>query len=275
MAGSTLGPAGAVVGGIFGGVVGAFYGRWITDRIKQRRLREAIDRLELAHRRFSAASDEAWREWKDHKEREMRRCSSEISHVATKAKAVMGLLIEQHTNAERELLEIKTGEAEALIKAAMESLAGRRHDLVLQLSQRPFWRRWIWPDITVLGLDQAIETLDAAAVTFRRWQDRIHIDGGINRAEVYAMLGALGLVVTEVQGSLIRLERTRISRAKHRNKRHRQLLKEVLAARRSALQRFEQTAKASLEAAQAKLRKPLSEISDTLAEVQREKAKLG
>jgi gas vesicle protein len=275
LVGSLLGPVGTGIGAFIGAATGAFLGRIGSRHLKEAGLRASSDRF------FGARA--SLRE-------ELRRENARISlRVETQRRTEQVELdrevLEAREHVERACAHVREArerarafsgeEAETLLAAAQRVLDGLEEGLAERRAVRSWWRRHVWPDVSLLSCERASEVIAALALRVGRWRTLLEGGGTLSRADVYSCLGQFGLVEHEVRTALAALEREERSRVNAVRTGMRKTTEGLLSARRAAVQRINDVIEQSLQGAQTALTPYVSRVSGARTEVEIEARRLG
>jgi hypothetical protein len=272
--GSVFGPAGTVLGGILGGIGGAIFGRSVTTEIKCEDFKAAHAAYEKAYQAYTdAIADEN----KCITERldGARRCEEKIlADEAAAAQARLEELMHDFKLAGEAATRIEPAEAKTFLTTISGLLATRREDLKAERTQRSWWRRWIWPDATILGCEEGCRVIDAALAHL----DELAAQSAgqpLNRASVYTYLGMLGFGEFEVRAALGKIDADRAEREGQIQRFAEQAVARLLALRRQAMERLKVVAEETVTSAQENLLPLISAAKSAQRCAVREARKLG
>lgn len=275
LAGSVFGPLGAGIGAVVGAIGGAILGRMGTRHIKESNLRESRDRVYGAKASLREALRRENARIEARIEAQRRTEQTELDREARQARERVEQACEDLRKARDCARELKGDDAESLLMAAQRVLDCLAEELVRRRMARSWWRRQVWPDVSLLASERASEVVSVLALHLRAWRQTLAGGGRLSRAELYACLGQFGLVEKEVRVALATLEREDRVRVNAISTGVRQTIEGLLAARRAAIQRLHAVIEESLQSAQAALAPHISRVSGARSDVETEARKLG
>jgi hypothetical protein len=273
--GAPLGPLGALVGAVFGGVGGAIAGRRITGEFKMAPLKAAIGRLNDAQadvrRTAKTEQDRIDRRMKEARSAE----ESALQSARQEAKARLAAALSEHARFAGEHRDLNGVEAYILLDHALATLATHRSVIAQRRNGFSLWRRWLWPDARILGCDLAIESIDAATAQIKHWKSDVDAGRPLARAQVYSLLGALGLVEVDVRTALARIEAERKEQHARFEAAARDGLMRMTEMRKSALASLKQLLEEALAAARVALHSHALNAASAQGDVEKEARRLG
>lgn len=275
LVGSAFGPLGAAVGGFLGVVGGAFLGRRFTNEIKEAEFKKA-----------QAAYLERYQEYKESQEEEndaatecmaAARIQEEqvLSEEAARLREQLAKLVTKYEDSARASACLGGDAAVGFLEAVSSAINEYRERLVRERLCRSWFRRWIWPDLSLLACEEAIEILGAARSQLDAWASDARSGSSLVRADVYGYLGTIGFGETDVTEALVALERIREGHESAIREFSGEAEARLVEMRRRAMERL----KALLEETIAHAREHLEPlVNETLAaqkRVEHEARKLG
>lgn len=203
------GPIGAAIGTFLGGVSGAVLGRSATNSVKRIPLEEAIREYEAAYEKMQSNITYEQANAKRIFQKNMNEEQVRLDSIALKAKRE----IEDRVNAMKESYQ----QNQFLTQPAFQRLIGNENtelDCLLaklheKLDTRPFFRRYIMPDIEVMSIEVAMECLTNHRRLVNGLLREYNDEKKIPRNEVFKVIASFGLQIESVMDILVAAESDR------------------------------------------------------------------
>lgn len=273
--GALFGPIGAAVGAVFGGIAGAIGGRKITGHIKDIPLRDARENYYAAYGRLQSALSAQDQSIKRRMQDLQIYEQENLAAAAADAKERIDRAISNCAKERRSFLRLNSEEAAGLLLVAANSISAFRAELLARRAARSVWRRWLWPDVSLLACEQAIEVLDAALLRIEAWKVSVAAGRRLNRSEVFSFLGGVGFAETEIRADLARIEDVQRARDGAIQDMFREAMNHLLGLRSAAMERVKRALGEAVQDAQQSLKPYVTETSFARRDVEREARKLG
>ena len=273
--GSLFGPVGAGIGAVVGGIGGALFGRKVTGHLKEAPLREAHANYMAAHAAFQDALAAENHRIEEQTEDVKLKEQKALSAAAASAKEQIGSAIADNRREQDATLELGADEARGLMLASLRSVLAFRADLAARRAACSIWRRWFWPDLSLLACEQAIEVLDSAVLRLNAWQEAVTAGHQLNRSEVYSFLGAIGFTETEIRLSLTQMEEKQRDREESIQRMFRDAMSSLLRLRGAAMERIKLVIEEAIQGAQLNLEPQVARTIQARRHAEREARRLG
>ena len=198
-----------------------------------------------------------------------------LAAAAADAKERIDRAISNYAKERRSFLRLNSEEAAGLLLVAANSISAFRAELLARRAARSVWRRWLWPDVSLLACEQAIEVLDAALLRIEAWKVSVAAGRRLNRSEVFSFLGGVGFAETEIRADLARIEDVQRARDGAIQDMFREAMNHLLGLRSAAMERVKRALGEAVQDAQQSLKPYVTETSFARRDVEREARKLG
>lgn len=273
--GSLFGPVGTGIGAVLGGIGGAIFGRKVTGRIKETPLRDAQANYAAAYAAFQSALGAENQGIEKYVQEVKIREAETLAAAAVSARKQIDPALDAHRRKQKAAWVLEADEARGLLLASLNRVLAFRGNLIARRACCSIWRRWLWPDLSLLACEQAIEVIDTAVRRVNTWQEAVAVGDRLNRSEVYSFLGAIGFAEAEIRESLMRLEQEQCSREESIHRMVRDAMAILLSLRQAAMAGIKQVIDESIQSAQLRLEPHVARTILARRHAERKARKLG
>ena len=266
---------GTVAGGILGGIFGAKKGRKYTAEIKEKPFKEAFAAYELALADFQSKAkvyeDEATVEFNkaraEHESRLKKHAVEAQQRVEEARQALDSWVVYDSW--------LQPDEACGFIGESLKKLTSVRTEIEGRYKTLHWWRKFIWPDVTTLAQQEALTFLRRIQRKLEALHRAARQGKPINRGQLSALLGAVGLMQEQVGEFLERI----YAAQRERDEQARSILNEALYGILQERKDVEAELHKKLENLGKQIRDAiqpvLTQLNERIERVRQEGAKLG
>lgn len=266
---------GTVAGGIVGGYFGARHGRHFTSDIKQKAYREAaavyqtnLEEFEQAAQGLDSEAAAEFQATKSSEQSRLMQHAEQTSQNIAQTKDALDSWIAYDNLVQPDV-------ALTLLDAGLAEIGSLIFAIERRYRTLSWWRKFVWPDIEVLGQQEALTFLRRCAIQFQELRKGVEKGNAIDRRQVTSLLGRTGIMRRQIEAELTRINCVRRERDQQARDYIEAICTELLGERRKAEKALQATINSLKERIGDALRPLVTKLKYSSEQLKVEAGRLG